>query len=103
MVSSTTALLARHMQQNAAYWTQQPPEKLPFPPRRVKASELLDFRITSEAIHRMQADTPGARGDQLLDALLAWMKPDRQLGRDSQPLRGQSFGQRRYVDRTLRW
>ncbi len=40
------------------------------------------FRIASEAIRRMRADTPGARGDRLVDALLAWMTPDRALRRD---------------------
>ena len=28
----------------------------------------------------MQQETPGARGERLIDALLAWMKPYRQLG-----------------------
>ena len=38
------------------------------------------FRITSEAVRRMREQTPGARGDPLVDAFLAWlMTPDRQM------------------------
>ncbi len=33
------------------------------------------FRITVETVRRMQERTPGARGDRLIDALLAWMPP----------------------------
>ena len=40
------------------------------------------FRITSEAVRRMREQTPGARGDCLVDALLAWLKLDRQLKPD---------------------
>ena len=37
------------------------------------------FRIASEAVRRMGEQTPRARGDRLVDALLAWlMTPDRQ-------------------------
>ena len=35
------------------------------------------FRITMEAVHRMQEKTPGARGSRLVDALLAWLSDDR--------------------------
>ena len=38
------------------------------------------FRVASGAVRRMQQETPGARGGCLIDALLAWMKPYRQLG-----------------------
>ena len=40
------------------------------------------FRITGEAIERMQEETPGARGNRLVDALLAWLSDNRdhQLG-----------------------
>ena len=38
------------------------------------------FRIASGAVRRMQQETPGARRGCLIDALLAWMKPYRQLG-----------------------
>ena len=39
------------------------------------------FRITKEAILRMEEETPGARGNRLVDALLAWLSdnPDHQL------------------------
>ena len=39
------------------------------------------FRITLEAVHRMEEKTPGARGNRLVDALLAWLSddPDHQL------------------------
>ena len=39
------------------------------------------FRITLEAVHRIQKKTPGARGKRLIDALLAWLSddPDHQL------------------------
>ena len=39
------------------------------------------FRITLEAVHRIQENTPGARGKRLVDALLAWLSddPDHQL------------------------
>ena len=39
------------------------------------------FRITMEALRRIQEERPGARGNRLLDALLAWLRdnPDRQL------------------------
>ena len=35
------------------------------------------FRITMEAIHRMQEKTPAGRGNRLVDALLAWLSDDR--------------------------
>ena len=35
------------------------------------------FRITMEAVHRMQEKTPGARGNRLVDALLAWLSDNR--------------------------
>ena len=38
------------------------------------------FRVASGAVRRMQQETPGARGGCLIDVLLAWMKPYRQLG-----------------------
>ena len=34
------------------------------------------FRITLEAVHRMEEKTPGARGNRLVDALLAWFSDD---------------------------
>ena len=37
------------------------------------------FRITWEAIRGMKEKTPGARGEHLIDVLLAWMTADRQL------------------------
>ena len=39
------------------------------------------FRITWEAVRRMKEETPGARGDRLVDALLAWLSdnPDYQF------------------------
>ncbi len=40
------------------------------------------FRVASDAVGRLQADTPGARGDRLIDALLAWLPSDDQLERD---------------------
>ena len=43
------------------------------------------FRITSEAVHLdaggdARGPRPAARGGRLVDALLAWLTPDRQLG-----------------------
>ncbi|MCY4600072.1 MAG: hypothetical protein OXF27_09150 [Acidobacteria bacterium] len=38
------------------------------------------FRITTEAVHRMQEQTPAGRGNRLVDALLAWLSD----GRDHQ-------------------
>ena len=40
------------------------------------------FRITLEAVRRMKGETPGARGERLVDALLAWLTPGRQLERN---------------------
>ena len=40
------------------------------------------FRIRSEAVLRMKEQTPRARGDRLVDALLAWTAPDRPLRRE---------------------
>ena len=40
------------------------------------------FRIASETVDQLPADTPGARGDRLIDALLAWLPPDDRLERD---------------------
>ena len=37
------------------------------------------FRVAPEAVGRMQAQTPRARGDRLIDAFLAWLSPDQQL------------------------
>ena len=37
------------------------------------------FRITAEAVRRMKEQTPEARGERLVDALLAWLTPDREL------------------------
>ena len=39
------------------------------------------FRITLEAVHRMEEIAPDARGNRLVDALLAWLSndPDHQL------------------------
>ena len=37
------------------------------------------FRIDEEAIGRMPEKTPAARGDRLIDALIVWVTPDRQL------------------------
>ena len=44
------------------------------------AGEQVWFRVTSEAIHRMREKTPRARGACLVDALITWMTPERQLG-----------------------
>ena len=38
------------------------------------------FRITAASVGRMREKTPHARGDRLVDALLAWLTPGRQLG-----------------------
>ena len=38
------------------------------------------FRITATAVGRMREKTPHARGERLVDALLAWLTPNRQLG-----------------------
>ena len=38
------------------------------------------FRIAEEAIGRMPEKTPRARGARLVDALIVWITPDRQLG-----------------------
>ena len=35
------------------------------------------FRITLEAVRRMQEKTPGVRGNRLVDALLAWLSDNR--------------------------
>ena len=40
------------------------------------------FRISTEAVRQMREQTPNARGDRLVDALLAWLTPDRPLGRE---------------------
>ena len=40
------------------------------------------FGITSEAVRRMKEQAPEARGARLIDVLLAWLTPDRQLGLD---------------------
>ena len=39
------------------------------------------FRLTQEAIHRMPEEEPQARGQRLIDALIAWLQdnPDHQL------------------------
>ena len=37
------------------------------------------FRIAEEAISRMPAETPAGRGRRLVDALIVWITPDRQL------------------------
>ena len=37
------------------------------------------FRIDEDAIGRMPEKTPAARGDRLIDALIVWITPDRQL------------------------
>ena len=42
-------------------------------------SQQVWFRITAEAVGRMREKTPRARGARLIDALLAWLTPDRQL------------------------
>ena len=34
------------------------------------------FRITLEAVRRMQEKTPGTRGNRLVDALLGWLSDD---------------------------
>ena len=36
-------------------------------------NEQVWLRITLEAVHRMQEETPGALGNRLVDALLAWL------------------------------
>ena len=35
------------------------------------------FRITVEAVRRIQEETPGAPGNRLVDALLAWLSDNR--------------------------
>ena len=40
------------------------------------------FRITAEAVCRMREKTPLARGERLIDALLAWLTPDQGLKRE---------------------
>ena len=40
------------------------------------------FRITTEAVGRMRETTPRARGKRLVDALLAWLTPERGLKRE---------------------
>ena len=40
------------------------------------------FRITAKAVRRMKEPTPEARGERLVDALLAWLTPDRELELD---------------------
>ena len=42
-------------------------------------SQQVWFRITAAAVGRMREKTPRARGARLIDALLAWLTPDRQL------------------------
>ena len=42
-------------------------------------SQQVWFRITAEAVGRMREKTPRARGARLIDTLLAWLTPDRQL------------------------
>ena len=37
----------------------------------------VSFRITLEAIHRMQEQTPAGRGNRLIDTLLIWLSDDR--------------------------
>ncbi len=37
------------------------------------------FRIAEEAIGQMPAETPAGRGRRLVDALIVWITPDRQL------------------------
>ena len=37
------------------------------------------FRIAEEAIGRMPEKTPAARGGNLVDALIVWIAPDRQI------------------------
>ena len=37
------------------------------------------FRIGEEAVGQMPGETPAVRGRRLVDALIAWMTPDRQL------------------------
>ena len=37
------------------------------------------FRIAEEAIGRMPEKTPAARGGHLVDALIVWITPDRQI------------------------
>ena len=40
------------------------------------------FRITAEEIGRMREETPRARGERLIDALLGSLTPDRELKRE---------------------
>ena len=44
------------------------------------------LRITAEAVCRMREKTPLARGQRLIDALLAWLTPDRGTEARAQPL-----------------
>ena len=43
------------------------------------------FRITSEAVRRMREGDAVARGERLVDALLAWLTPSRRLGPEVSP------------------
>ena len=43
------------------------------------AGDQVWFRIAEEALGRMPAETPAARGHRLVDALIVWSTPDRQL------------------------
>ena len=46
------------------------------------------FRIASEAVRRMKEQTPGARGDRLVDALLRLADAGPSAGARPQPLPG---------------
>ena len=51
-------------------------------PSSTRTAARCGFRIASEAVRRMKEQTPGVRGDRLVDALFAWLTPDRQLAPD---------------------
>ena len=48
-------------------------------PGSIRTVSQVWFRIDDEAIGRMPEKTPAARGQRLVDALIVWITPDRQL------------------------
>ena len=62
------------------------------------------FRITAETVGRMREKTPRARGARLIDALLAWLMPDRQLQPELNrfEVRVSNAGDDTWIER-LRW
>ena len=67
------------------------------------AGSQLWFRITSEAVHRMRKKTPRARWAFFVDALITWMRPERQLGPELNRFQVHVLGEDGVpVDRTVR-